>query len=195
MTPAAHDNTARSYGAKPLVSAVFLIAALSAAVHAAHAQLGSGAFGSGKDANLPVAIEANLLEIHQDRKQAIFTGRVIATRGTVRVLAQRLIMHYTEKKLRGGRKQTEVKRINAYGNVIVTSRAKKATGQWAIMYMAQNKVVMGDKVVVIEDKTVLRGSRLELDLKTGKTRLLGPKNTRGRVSGIFVPEPPKKQGN
>jgi len=152
------------------------------------AQSMSGVFGNNKrDASTPVRIEANMLEVLQRKKQAIFTGNVIATRGTVRLRSSRVIVHYTEKRAGTAKSKTEITRLDATGNVVVTNGNKRATGQWARMFMRTGKVTMGDKVVLTENKNVIRGSKLELDLKTGKSRMLG--SNQGRVLGVFVPDP------
>lgn len=152
------------------------------------AQSLTGAFGNSKrDARTPVRIEANMLEVLQRKKQAIFTGNVIATRGTVRLRSSRLVVHYIEKSAGTSRSKTEITRLDATGNVVVTNGNKRVTGQWAKLFMRTGKITMGDNVVLTENKNIIRGSKLELDLKTGKSRMLGSK--RGRVLGIFVPDP------
>ena len=152
------------------------------------AQSLTGAFGNSKrDARTPVRIEANMLEVLQRKKQAIFTGNVIATRGTVRLRSSRVVVHYIEKSAGTSKSKTEITRLDAIGNVVVTNGTKRATGQWAKMFMRTGKVTMGDKVVLTENKNTIRGSKLELDLKTGKSRMLG--SNRGRVLGVFVPDP------
>ncbi len=152
------------------------------------AQSISGAFGNNKrDAAAPVRIEANMLEVLQRKKQAIFTGNVIATRGTVRLRSSRLVVHYIERRAGTSKSKTEITRLDATGNVVVTNGNKRATGQWAKLFMRTGKVTMGDQVVLTENKNIIRGSKLELDLKTGKSRMLG--SNRSRVLGIFVPEP------
>lgn len=163
--------------------------------YTASAQSLTGAFGNNKrNRALPVRIEANLLVVLQKKKQAVFTGNVIATRGTVRIRSARLIIHYTEKGAGSAKSKTKIKRLNAYGKVVVTNGNKRATGQWAIMHMDSRKITMGDQVVVTENKTIIKGRRLELDLKSGKSRLFGSSKSsgRGRVLGIFVPEPAKR---
>lgn len=162
----------------------------SGAAPTLHAQSLTGAFGNNKgDARAPVRIEANMLEVLQRKKQAIFTGNVIATRGSVRLRSSRLVVHYIEKRAGTSRSKTEIRRLDATGNVVVTSGNKRATGQWAKLFMRTGKVTMGDKVVLTENKNVIRGSKLELDLKTGKSRMLG--SSRGRVLGVFIPDPVK----
>lgn len=178
------------------VACVAIAVMCNLAAGPATAQFALGAFGNNKsDQNLPVSVEANVLEIFRDQRQAVFTGNVFAVRGEVRLRSQKLVLHFIEKKSGTGKTKTEVTRMNAYGAVVVVKGNMRATGQWAVMHMRTGKVTMGDSVVLTEDKTVIRGSKLELDLKTGKSRIIGTKNKKGksRVFGIFVPNPAKSK--
>ncbi len=192
----------RKHGARanPLAT-VFLAPAIAVAGFLtcssipAGAQAFSGAFGGGeRTANLPVSITADVLEVLQNKRQAIFIGDVIATRGTVRLRSQRLVVHYVEKGKGAANRKTEIVRLNAYGKVVWVNGKQRATGQWAVVYMRTGIVTMGDRVVLTENKNVIRGSRLKINLKSGKSRLTGMKQPSGkrRVFGIFVPEPVKK---
>jgi lipopolysaccharide export system protein LptA len=180
-----------SFGSAKTSACLVLLAAIgwgAFGIAPVQAQNLTGAFGNNKrNTAAPVRIEANLLEVLQKKKQAIFTGNVIATRGTVRLRSARLVVHYREMRAGTSKSKTEITLLVASGNVIVTSGNKKATGQWAKMHMKTNKVTMGDKVILRENKNIIHGSKLELDLKTGKSRLLGSKNS--RVLGVFVPDP------
>jgi lipopolysaccharide export system protein LptA len=65
--------------------------------------------------------------------------------------------------------------------VIVTSK-QTVTGEWAKMDVKKNEVTVGGKVKVVQDKTVLTGNKLFVDLDTNRSEMTG-----GRVRGSFVP--------
>lgn len=196
MAPCETLNKGAGYRRYPAVIwlGALVIIMTGVSVHTALGQSLSGAFGKPrKDGRLPVQIESDVLEVLQNKKQAIFTGNVIAIRGPVKLRSSRLVVHYTEKRAGTARSKTDITRLNAYGKVVVTNGNKRATGQWAVLQMRTGKVTMGDAVVLTENETVIRGSRLALDLRTGKSRLIGGKTKKGkgRVLSIFVPDPVK----
>ena len=139
----------------------------------------------GAGAKGPIKITADSLFIRQKSKTAVFTGNVFATRGTVRLKSKKMTVYYEEKQI-GGQKKTKAKLIHAEGNVHVTSKDQLAKGNWAKMDMNTGIITMGDKVFLSQGKTTLKGSKLEVNTKTGISRLLSNKKG-GRVEGFFVP--------
>lgn len=131
--------------------------------------------GEGK----PVQIEADSMEVKQEQKQAVFTGNVDAVKGNVHMTSDNLVVDY-EDVPSGEGKKTKVTFLNARGSVVVVSKGQTVKAQWAKMDVKANTVVMGDKVTVIDGKSVIKGKRLEMDLTTGKSKLIG-----GRVQGTF----------
>lgn len=131
--------------------------------------------GQGK----PVQIEADSMEVKQEDKQAVFTGNVDAVKGNVHMTSDNLVVDY-EDVPSGEGKKTKVTFLNARGSVVVVSKGQTVKAQWAKMDVKANTVVMGDKVTVIDGKSVIQGKRLEMDLTTGKSKLIG-----GRVRGTF----------
>ncbi len=174
--------------------------AISAALVLGSAMLGgpeaqgqslTGAFGDPKkDASREIRIESDVMEVEQKANRAIFTGNVDARRGAVRLRSKRLVANYKEVKS-GQSSKTEITKLDARGNVVVTSKDQKATGAWAVMDVPTGKVTMGGSVVLTQDGTVIRGEKLEMDLRTGKSRLIGSKKSGGRVKGVFVPSKKK----
>jgi lipopolysaccharide export system protein LptA len=163
------------------------MAAVFLAAVPAGAQSVTGTFGDPKsDKSQDIHIEADVLEIEQKKQQATFTGRVDATRGTLRLRSNTLVAEYREVK-QGASTKTEITKLDARGNVIVTSKDKKAVSEWAIMLPQTGKVTMGGNVVLTQGETVIEGETLEMDLNTGKSRVIGSKARNGRVKGVFVP--------
>ncbi|WP_170240675.1 LptA/OstA family protein [Rhodoligotrophos appendicifer] len=128
-----------------------------------------------------VDVVADKMELQQEKKQAIFTGNVDATRGNVNLKGAKLVIDYDETKT-GDTSERKFKTLRADGNVVVTSKGQVIHSDWATMDIAANKVVMGGKVVVTQGETVLHGTQLNIDLDTGQSQLSG-----GRVRGRFVP--------
>lgn len=128
-----------------------------------------------------VQIEADAMEVKQEDKQAVFSGNVDAKKGNVHLTSDQLVVDYAVVK-KGDDKRNKVTHLDARGNVIVVSKGQTVKAEWAKMDIEANTVVMGDKVTVIEGKSVIHGKRLEMNLTTGRSKIIG---AGGRVRGTF----------
>ena len=73
-----------------------------------------------------------------------------------------------------------IKKLLAKGNVIVTSKDQKATGDDGVFDMATNLATLtGKEVVMIQNGNVVRGKKLVVNLKTGIS------NVYGGTTGLF----------
>lgn len=129
-----------------------------------------------------VDIEADQMQVLEDQKQAIFTGKVDATRGNVRLNADKLVVYYREDEQADGSTKNKVNDLHATGNVVIITKSQRITGQWAKMNVPSNKLTVGGDVVVRQGSTVVRGPELYVDLDTNVSQMKG-----GRVKGSFVP--------
>lgn len=91
----------------------------------------------------------------------------------------------------------KIKKIEALGGVIVTSKEQKATGDRADFMMKENIVILTGNVVVSQGQNVMRGDKLIVELNTSKAHMeAGTKDKPGRVQGLFLPsdKDEKKKG-
>jgi lipopolysaccharide export system protein LptA len=130
----------------------------------------------------PVDIEADQMEVLQDQKSAIFTGKVDAKRGDVKLASDRLVATYSEEPRQDGSKKTDVTFLDASGNVVIITTTQRITGETMHMDVKTNQVTVKGNVVVTQGSTVLKGNELFADLDKNTSRLSG-----GRVKGSFVP--------
>ena len=169
--------------------ALFLIIGALAVVASSgvFAQPVSGTFDGFKVApGTPIKIDADTLVVSRKARTATFTGRVVAVRGPMQLLAKSLVVTY-QIVTRGTRKSgTEITRLAARGGVKVTNRNQVANGDWAVMDVRANKVTMGGNVVLRQGGTVIRGNRLNINLRSGLSQLVGSRGG-GRVRGVFTP--------
>jgi lipopolysaccharide export system protein LptA len=129
-----------------------------------------------------VDIEADKMEIFDDQKKVIFTGNVRGKRGTVTLNSDALTVLYVETPQAGGDKKTEVTHLDAQGNVKIVTAKQTVTGTWAKMDVKANAVTVGGKVKVVQDKSIIMGEKLFVDLDKNVSEMTG-----GRVKGSFVP--------
>ncbi len=184
----------------------------AAAEAGAAAGLGFATFKT--DPNAPVDIEADKLAVDDGKKQAVFSGDVKAAQGDFVIRTVELHALYSgEAGLAsvsapsGGDKPkapAQLTKIEAKGKVIVTSKQnQQVTGDWAIFDMKSNTVVVGGKEVILtQDKNIVRGTKLLIDMATGQSRVItenggvagaaagGAKP--GRASVVFYPQERQK---
>ena len=163
--------------------------ALIAAVLAASVMLaGAGAAQDADDgageASQAIEITADTLEVRQSENVAIFEGNVHAVQGELVLNADMLTVHYRE--VAGGQGNLGVSRIDAQGNVVVTSPGETAQGQRGVYSVEEGRIDLAGGVVLNQGNNVVEGETLTMNLETGVSRVSGAGDT--RVHGLFVPE-------
>ena len=129
-----------------------------------------------------VDIEADRMEVLDKENKAIFTGKVDARRADVTLHTDKLVVDYAKAANTDGSKKTDVTFLDATGHVVIVTAKQHITGERARMDVKANKLVVTGNVVVTQDKTVMKGNELHVDLDTRQSELTG-----GRVRGSFVP--------
>ncbi len=83
----------------------------------------------------------------------------------------------------GGR----IRRMEVTGGVHVSSPAETATGDQGVYDLEAGTITLTGNVIVTRGENILRGSRLDIDVESGKSIIMGGGDT-GRVKGLFVPK-------
>ena len=130
-----------------------------------------------------VDIEADNMEIQDDKNTAIFTGNVKAKRGNSTLYADRLVVHYRKVKKPDGGEKTEVTDFVATGNVKIVDAQQTITGREARMDVQKDLLWVTGNVTVKTKSATVRGQKLFANLKTGVSRMEA--GGKGRVRGIF----------
>jgi lipopolysaccharide export system protein LptA len=154
-------------------------------------------FGTNKDQ--PIQIEAASLEVRDKDKMAVFIGNVVVTQGDTVMKCKELRVFYDQDDPKGGAKtgtmkaaqpgpggRQSIRRLEARGGVIVTTKDQTATG---IFEMKTNTVTLSGGVVITQGANVLKGDRLVVDLTTNFAKVEG-----GRVQGLFSTSKDDKPG-
>ncbi len=164
------------------------------------------------NAGKPVDIEADVLEVDDKKKTAVFKGNVSATQGDVNLKSKEIYVTYTSSgnKTAGttnsdaapiGGGNGEITRIDAKGDVFVTTKPKEETqkpqqakSDWAIFDVKKQQITLGGDVVLSQGENIIRGSRLVVDLTTGLSRFENSGDVGGtghRMRAILTPPPQK----
>lgn len=179
-----------------VLSCVLLVvwAAVAALPAAAQQNVPNALQGFSRNRDKPVKIEAASLEVRERDKAAVFAGNVMVQQGDTTLRSKQLVVHYdTEAKPAAGRAAAEtvaprqIRKLEATGGVIVTTKEQTATGDLGLFEMAKNTVTLSGNVVLSQGQNVLRGDRLVVDLSSGVSRIEAGKGGTGRVQGLFVP--------
>ena len=148
------------------------------------------------DTSLPIEITADTLEVLRNEQIATFTGNVDAVQGDMVLSADLLRVHYGDDAAAaaGPAGANSIRRIEAEGNVFLSSPRETAQGDAGVYDVASDQVTLEGAVVLTRDDNVIRGQRLEIDLVSGLSRVLAavPSTEGGaapqRVRALFTPE-------
>ena len=164
----------RALFAPPLAALVMLAGAAAAQ----EADVGDG------DGGQAIEITADTLEVRQSENVAIFEGSVNAVQGTLVLNADMLIVYYRE--VEGGQGNLGVSRIDAEGNVVISSPEETAKGERGVYNLDEGRIDLAGGVVLSSGNNVVQGEALTMDLESGVSRVSGAGGT--RVQGLFVAE-------
>jgi lipopolysaccharide export system protein LptA len=142
----------------------------------------------GSDLRLRTPLEivkaSESLEYWDKKQLAIARGNAEATRGKRKISANILTMYFLKNKTTA----LEADRIDAIGRVTISTPNEIATGDEAIYMVQKGIVTLSGNVKVTRGKSQLNGSIAEVNLNTGRSRLLSKKELDGnsKVQGLFT---------
>lgn len=197
-----------------VVVGVLGLVAYSAGSARAQVQAPGGGLATSYSANAdkPVDIESDSLEVDDKKKLATFKGNVLATQGDFNLRAKEIQVTYTDSKKSGTKKDPantasnaptspipgagtgDIQQIDAKGKVLMNTKdGQTATSDWAVFEVKKQLVTIGGDVVLTQGTSTIKGSKMVIDLTTGMTRLeTGDDKTvgipSGRIRAIFTPK-------
>lgn len=125
------------------------------------------------------------LEYWQERQVAIARGdaKAIRTNPSQEIRADTLTAFFQEAK-KGG---TELARVDADGNVVITTPQEVARGREGVYNALKGTATLDGDVRITRGKNQLNGERAVVNLNTGVSRLLPAGKGGDRVKGLFTP--------
>jgi len=178
-----------------LTVAFLLLLATSGSVDGREGEVfGSFQRGEGK----PTHITADRLEAYKEKEMATFSGHVVATQDDW-VLTSDVLTFYFEKakeksdgvgsrQIEGG---GEISRIEAGGNVRITQGERIVTGEKAIFYRGEQKIIVTGDPVLREGDNIIEGDRVIVFLEEKRGVVEGTKGK--RVSATIYPDEKKEK--
>lgn len=132
----------------------------------------------------PIHVTSDRLEADDEAQIVIFSGNAVATQDDVTIHADRLTIKYTGEK-------REIVQVIADGQVRIVQQEKLATGEKAVYYNQEERVVMTGSPKVTEGDNSVEGQEITLYLNEKRSVVSGGDG--GRVKAIFTPKPETKQ--
>lgn len=147
------------------------------------AQDPSGFGALSQQADAPVEITADTLEIDEDSSIAIFTGNVVITQDAMTMDAQRVEVRY------GAGGPADLQRLEASGGrVRMSFDGQTADSDTAVYDVAQRVLTLAGNVVVTNATGTINSAQLVINTRDGTSTFTGgAPDAGGRVTGVFTP--------
>jgi lipopolysaccharide export system protein LptA len=190
--------------AGPGLAAPFATAALAQAGKKPEAPRRTDPFGGfGGNSKEPIRIDANKLEVFDKEQKAIYSGDVIAVRGTTTTRSTVMTIFYDNKKAQeqkqsgaavrnasGGSAPAQegaLKRIEFTGPVSVVNGTQTATANEMVYDAIGKTVTLKGNAVVADGTNVQRGELMVYNTESSVATITNPTAPGGRVQGVFTP--------
>jgi len=138
----------------------------------------------GHDADAPVEVTADRIEVQDRADRAIFSGTVHVKQAELTLDADRVTVAYSST---GG---LQIDRIDAAGGVLVRSPSETARGAFATYDTNRKLITVIGNVELNRGQNRVLGQRLVIDLSTGRAVIdggpPGVNQSGGRVTGRFT---------
>jgi lipopolysaccharide export system protein LptA len=147
------------------------------------------------NADQPIDITADRLDVDQNSQLATFSGNVRAVQADITLRTQTLKVYYDKvgkndpaTSTNGAASRSVIRRLEASGGVVIQAPGENARGQRGTYDVVNRVAHLSGDVVLTRGQNVVRGDRLTIDFDSGQSRMEGPEGGKGRVHGVFVPQ-------
>ncbi len=173
---------------------IFFAALLSLTMLSHPAQSASSENPAKKGVSKPIVINSKTLEADNKKKTVTFKTDVKAQMENFTVYCNKMVVYYEEApEKKGSGEGTKIDKIVATGDVkIVRAEGGVATGQKAVYYQRDEKLVLTGKPVVKQKNNFVEGDRITLFLKEDRSVVESLKDK--KVRAVIFPGREKGQG-
>lgn len=141
----------------------------------------------GHNTNAPVDVSSDRIEVQERADRAVFTGNVHAKQADLTLDTQRLTVAYSGGQ---GNNNLQINRLDAAGGVVVRDPTETAKGDFGIYDLDRKLITLIGNVQLVRDNNQVNGSRLVIDLNSGRAVIdggpPGVNSSGGRVTGHFT---------
>ena len=162
---------------------ILIIAGLGLASSAGLGQAQVSAL-KGHNSNAPVDVSADRIEVQDRADRAVFVGNVKVRQETLALDTARLTVAYSNVK------GVQIQRLDASGGVVVRSPSETARGTFGVYDLERKLITLVGGVELQREQSRITGSRLVIDLTSGRAVVDGGApglgGSGGRVTGHFI---------
>lgn len=146
--------------------------------------------------NGPIRIVSDRLDAYNDKGLVVFSGNVVATQEDRIIKSDTLYLYYEKKEGKSKKigskdiiKAGELERAEAKGNVRITQGEKVVTGENAVFYNAEQKIIVTGNTVMQDGDNIIKGEKIIVFLN--ENRGIVESTPDKRVTAIIYPEETK----
>jgi len=153
---------------------------------------GSGALALSSDSEQPINVEADRATLDDSRGVMTYEGSVIVTQGTIRILADRLDLHYDpqralEKAVASGN-PARYRQLPDGSQEYVNARSKTME-----YFASKNLLYLIDNARVVQGPDTITGSRITYDTIRHRAVAQAAKGGKQRVTVTVHPKKPRPE--
>jgi len=149
----------------------------------------------GHNSNAPIDVAADRIEVQDRADRAVFAGNVKVRQDELALDTARLTVAYSSGG--GSSGGVQIRRLDASGGVVVRSPSETARGNFGIYDLDRKLITLIGAVQLDREGSRINGSRLVIDLDSGRAVIDGGApgvgQSGGRVTGRFTV--PQKRSN
>jgi lipopolysaccharide export system protein LptA len=145
----------------------------------------------GHNADAPIDITSDHIEVQDRADRAIWTGNVRAVQGDMTMEAARMTVAFSHATTPGA--DPQINRVDASGGVTVVSPSERAKGNFGIYDLNRKLITLIGNVTLVRGTNVVNGARLVIDMNSGRATVDGnavgggtTAASGGRVTGHFT---------
>lgn len=134
---------------------------------------------------IPTSITSNRMEIDHKTNIVVFMGEVVAVKGELTVMSDRMEVYNDEET-------GNIERMIATGNVQIEKGKRHAKSERAVFDESQQTVVLTGNPEVWDEKDRIKGDQMTMYLEEDKSVVIGDQEK--RVHALFYPKTQPKDG-
>lgn len=149
------------------VTFVFILVLIGMVPGTGLAQSGQVAFGNiQENANLPIEVTADNLDVNQNDGTAVFTGNVMIGQGDMRLSAPEVLVVYLEN-------QSGIEQLRATGGVTLVSGEDAAEAAVADYNLETGLINMRGNVLLIQGANAVASEAMTVNTRSGTANMSG----------------------
>jgi len=144
----------------------------------------------------PIQITSDRLDAYDDKGIVLFSGNVVATQDNTVMNSDELYLYYDKKRGAGDplagitTDSGQIEMIELKGNVTMKKGERTVTGDRALFYNAEQKIIITGNTVMREGNNVIRGDRITVFLEENRGVVDGTGGE--RVTATIYPDDIRK---